>query len=140
MYLPHMYYKGQQVYGPNIKSFEEIERDISLLLVNIDGTSNYPQTLPPNVIPVGGLHIKPGKNLTGDLGKIFDSEKNGVILFSMGTNLKPESFAKDKIDVFLKAFEKLPYTVIWKYADESLKVPKNVVLRKWLPQSDVLGT
>lgn len=48
-------------------------------------------------------------------------------------------FPKEKIDAFLNAFSKLKQRVIWKFEDESYEVPTNVLVRKWLPQSDILG-
>lgn len=45
------------------KSLETIERDTKLTLINSDVTIDYPQPLPPNVIPVGGLQIREPKVL-----------------------------------------------------------------------------
>lgn len=47
----------------NIKPLTEVERNISLLLSNTDPVLDYPVPLPPNIIPVGGMHIKPAKPL-----------------------------------------------------------------------------
>lgn len=63
IYLPHMYYVAQEFFDLNIRPFEEVERSVSLILVNNDHIVGYPQLLPPNVIPVGGLHLKPSVGL-----------------------------------------------------------------------------
>lgn len=45
------------------KSLESIERETKLTLINSEFTVDYPQPLPPNVIPVGGLQIRDPKAL-----------------------------------------------------------------------------
>ena len=41
----------------------------------------------------------------------------------------------------LTAFSKLKQRVIWKFEKEDLpNIPENVLISKWLPQSDILGT
>lgn len=47
--------------------------------------------------------------------------------------------SKEKIAMFLQAFAKLEQNVLWKFEAELENVPKNVMISKWLPQSDVLG-
>lgn len=54
---------ARQYFGENIRSFEEVERNISLLLSNYDPILLYPIDLPPNIIPCGGIQIKPPKPL-----------------------------------------------------------------------------
>lgn len=40
----------------------------------------------------------------------------------------------------MDAFAELPYDVLWKFENDSLpNLPKNVFIKKWLPQQDVLG-
>ena len=63
---------------PNARSVTEIKRDASLCLMNHHLTTAYPRPLPPNVIPVGALHVRPAEPLpavlflkrTGSLGGI----------------------------------------------------------------------
>lgn len=44
------------------------------------------------------------------------------------------------IESFLKAFESLPYDVLWKCDSENLpREVKNVHVKKWFPQRDLLG-
>lgn len=40
----------------------------------------------------------------------------------------------------VETFSKLKQNVIWKFEDESLEnIPPNVLIRKWMPQSDILA-
>lgn len=42
---------------------EDFERNITLLLSNTDPILDYPAALPPNIIPIGGMHIQPARPL-----------------------------------------------------------------------------
>lgn len=123
----------------NVRPFAEYEQEIALLLANTDPIMDFPTPLPPNIIPVGGLHARPGKKLPEDLQKIMDEAKHGVILFSLGTNMKskflPEAWRKN----ILEGFAKLDQIVIWKFEDDIDNLPKNVITRKWLPQNDMMA-
>lgn len=49
---------------------------------------------------------------------------------------------KEKQKIILDAFEQFPdYNFLWKFEKPSidLKLPKNVMIRPWLPQSDLLA-
>lgn len=73
---------------------------------------------------------------------LLDKSTNGVILFSLGTNVRSKDLGKERLTHILEAFRKLSqYTIICKFDLEeiSLSVPKNVHIRKWLPQNEVLG-
>ena len=48
---------------PNARSISEIEKDASLCISSDHPTTSWPRPLPPNVIPIGGLHVKPGQPL-----------------------------------------------------------------------------
>lgn len=94
----------------------------------------------PGIVNVGGAHIKPPKPLPEDLQQYMDNSKNGVIVFSLGTQTHSAAMPKEKIKIFLEVFGKLKQNVLWKFEDESLaNVPANVRIQKWLPQSDVLA-
>ncbi|KAF5282558.1 hypothetical protein FQA39_LY04965 [Lamprigera yunnana] len=127
-------------YSTRIPPFEEVERNISILLCNTDPNLEYPLDLPPNIIPVGGLQVQPPKPLPTDLRKIVENAKNGVIVFSLGTFLRSDDMSESKTSAMLTAFSKLSETVIWKFESSKMKnVPKNVIIKSWLPQSDLLG-
>lgn len=49
-------------------------------------------------------------------------------------------FAITRTFIFLGAFKELKQRVIWKFDDESLTdIPSNVMIRKWMPQNDILA-
>lgn len=58
----------------------------------------------------------------------------------MGSNVKGKYLSNEKISIILQAFAKLKQRVIWKYENAELpNKPKNVMINKWLPQSDILA-
>ncbi|KAJ8980272.1 hypothetical protein NQ317_005130 [Molorchus minor] len=96
--------------------------------------------LVPNMIEIGGYHVKPPKKLPKDLQEYLDSAKEGVVYFSMGSNLKSKDMPPERKDMFLNIFRKLKQKVLWKFEDENLPgQPTNVKIEKWLPQQDILA-
>ena len=44
------------------------------------------------------------------------------------------------LDTFLKVFSQLPQRIVWKWNEKPIQnLPGNVLLKKWLPQQDILG-
>ncbi|XP_044263387.1 UDP-glycosyltransferase UGT5-like isoform X2 [Tribolium madens] len=130
---------AKAVFGENIPPMDELERHISLVLTNTDPILNYPQPIAPNFIPVGGLHTRRSENLPQDIQTILDNAKHGVVVFSLGTNVRSDKLDKRTQKALLEAFSKIQQTVIWKFESEIDNLPKNVIVRKWLPQNDVIG-
>ena len=127
-------------FGPDTPSVQELESRVSLLIINSDVTLSYARALVPNVIMAGGMHIEPPKPLPKDLAQFVEESKNGVIVFSMGSNLKSSDLPAEKRDALLNSFAKLKENVIWKWEEDALPgQPENVFLYKWLPQNDVLA-
>lgn len=58
---------------------------------------------------------------------------------SFGSLVRSSTLPKSTISMFMKAFANIPQTVVFKYEEDLEDVPKNVVLRKWLPQIDMIG-
>lgn len=100
---------------------------------------SVPRPMMPGVVYIAGAHIKPPKPVPTDLQEFMDNSEHGVIIFSLGSLLQSSRLPKGIIDTFLGVFGKLKERVIWKFEDESLTVPENVLVRKWLPQSDILA-
>lgn len=122
-----------------VRPLHQYEDDFAVLLCNYDPLMEYGIALPPNIIPVGGLHARPGNKLPEDLQHIFDTTKEGIILFTLGTNLKSDQLDDHLRQDILSVFGKLNQTVIWKFETDIIDLPKNVIVRKWLPQNDMMA-
>ena len=124
---------------PDAPSVEEMIGEIDLVFVNSHFSTHYPVPSVPNMIEIGGSHINL-QPLPKHLQKYIDDAKQGVILFSMGSNLRSAELPKEKLQYFLKSFAKIEQKILWKWEDDNFEgKPNNVKVEKWLPQVDVLG-
>lgn len=74
-----------------------------------------------------------------DIQEILDKASNGVILFALGTNIRSDDFTQQQKEAISNSFSKLKEIVLWKIESNITGLPKNVIARKWLPQSEILG-
>ncbi|RZB40719.1 UDP-glucuronosyltransferase-like, partial [Asbolus verrucosus] len=127
-------------YIPNSPEINQVLYNVSLVLLNSHPSINQPVPFVPSMIEIGGFHITPPKKLPTDLQKYLDNGSDGVIYFSMGSNLKSSDLPIEKREIFLKTFAKLKQKILWKWEDDVLPgQPSNVKLSKWLPQQDILA-
>ncbi|XP_049808951.1 UDP-glucosyltransferase 2-like [Schistocerca nitens] len=128
-------------FGPEVPSIFELERNFSLMLITNHFTQSYPRPNLPNFVEVTGLHIQPDvKPLPQDIQYWLDEATEGVIYFSLGTNVLSSTMPPEKRRAFLDAFSQLPQRVLWKWEeDDTTDLPPNVKLSKWLPQQSVLA-
>ncbi|XP_075147163.1 UDP-glycosyltransferase UGT5-like [Haematobia irritans] len=122
-------------------SLDEARKNVSLVLLNDHFTLRSPRPYVPNMIEVGGLHIKQtAEALPEDLQEYLDNAKEGAIYFSMGSNLKSKDLPQDKLKVILETFRSLKMKVLWKFEAENLaNQPENLLIRKWFNQSSILA-
>jgi glycosyltransferase involved in cell wall biosynthesis len=127
-------------YYDNPPSFEELMDTVALVLSNGHYSFEPARPFVPNLIPVGGFHVQKPKKLPQDLQNYMDAAKQGVIYFSLGSNMKSVLLPEEKQQEILRAFAKVPYKVLWKWENDKLEnKPDNVLIRKWFPQNDILG-
>ncbi|RZC37455.1 UDP-glucuronosyltransferase 2B9-like, partial [Asbolus verrucosus] len=138
-YIPRQTELAESYFGKVNLTIQEVETNVSLMLANYNPVFNYVEALPPNIIPVGGLHIQ-SKPLPVDLKNVLDDSKFGVILFSLGSNVQSKELGEEKIQAIIKCFSRINQTVIWKFENNNLtNLPKNIHIRRWVPQNDILG-
>ncbi|XP_071492357.1 UDP-glucuronosyltransferase 2B37-like [Diadema antillarum] len=113
-----------------------------LWLVNSDFAGDYPCTLSPNVIPVGGLTTRDPRPLPPDLEDFVQgSGHHGVIVCSFGSFLNmTDDHILRAFTSFSRVFGRLPQRVVWQVVSElSFPIPPNVKTLPWLPLNDLLG-
>lgn len=132
----------KEIFGPNTPYADDLDKKAVLMLVNSHPAVDYPESLPQNIIQVGGLQIKETKSVASDINDFIMKGKKGAVLMALGTNMRSDEIGWEAISSILEAFRALPdYNFIWKFETaEMLKdMPKNVMIKDWLSQNDILA-
>lgn len=117
-----------------------MENSISAIFVNSHFSFHKPKPLMPGIINIGGFHIKEPRPLPNDLNEFLNGADNGAIYFSLGSYLNSSLLNPSTLEAIIKVFENLKQRIVWKSDLEDVDaLPKNVFVRKWLPQSDILA-
>ncbi|XP_057660080.1 UDP-glycosyltransferase UGT5-like isoform X1 [Diorhabda carinulata] len=95
--------------------------------------------LQQNVKEVGGIHVTEGKPLPKDIEEFMNDAKDGVILFSMGSLFNGSTLGMHMKSALLRTFSKIKQKVIWSIDDQSIITLDNVMIRKWVPQNDIMA-
>lgn len=132
-----------KIFGPDLPNLGELERKSVLGFVNSHPTVDIPEPLPPNVIAVGGLQVRPAKPLPQDIEAFINSARVATVHFALGTNVRSDKLGLENQLALLRAFGRMPeYNFVWKFETDSLPasaIPANVLIRSWLPQNDILA-
>lgn len=146
VYMNFFYWPQQnQIYEaafPDPKpSFDDVMKNVNLVLLNSHFTLNFPRPYTPNMVEVGGLHINRVPNpLPKDIKEYLDNAKEGVIYFSMGSNIQSTTLPVEKRDALLRTFSQFKQKVMWKWENDNLPgKPDNVFIKSWWPQDDILA-
>jgi len=135
----------RQRLSPNYPSTSEMERNVSLWFVNSYAIDDYSRPYPPNVVMVGGIHIKDSVPPLGpDLQTFLEDvdTKNGFIYVSFGSwvELNETSEHTNTLINSMNSVAKSGLKILWKCNLSELKgIHKNILLSKWLPQQSILA-
>lgn len=125
---------------PDLPPLLELERNMSLALLNSHFSISKTLPLLPSQVEVGAMHCSPAKPLPQELEAwIMGAGSEGVIYFSLGSVARSNSMPVQYRDLFVQAFRRLPQRIIWKYEGELEGLSDNVMISKWLPQQDILA-
>uniref|UniRef100_A0A2A4K0I8 UDP-glycosyltransferases domain-containing protein n=1 Tax=Heliothis virescens TaxID=7102 RepID=A0A2A4K0I8_HELVI len=126
--------------GRKVPEFNDIRYNISMIFSNAYVDTSSALSLPQSHKYIGGYHIDENvKPLPEDLQKLMDGAKNGVIYFSMGSNLKSKDMPDELKASLVKMFGTLKYTVLWKFEEVLPNLPPNLHIIKWAPQQSILA-
>ncbi|CAH2230243.1 jg19997 [Pararge aegeria aegeria] len=129
----------KNIFGWDIPSIRDLSNNVDMLFLNTHSIWSDNQPVPPSIVYIGGIHNRAPKQLPKDLDYLLNASKNGVIYFSLGTNVKASILPPKQLQMMIKVFAELPYDVIWKWDLESMPgKTENIKIFKWLPQADLL--
>ncbi|XP_014475245.1 PREDICTED: UDP-glucuronosyltransferase 2B19-like [Dinoponera quadriceps] len=140
-YMPKSQQLAERYVGHEIRPLHEIEKDISILLLNSHFSFEPAIPLLPNAIEVGGMHVHNSQAVIDNkIRNFLDGATNGAVMISLGTNVSWKSIELDKLKTVILALSKLKQRVLWKIElDIPLEIPDNVMVVKWAPQKDILA-
>ncbi|XP_054744817.1 UDP-glycosyltransferase UGT5-like [Anastrepha obliqua] len=137
------YYKTLAEGDPTIRSYSQMLANVSLVFCNSHFSEGPIRPLVPGLVEIGGIQIKEKPDpLPKELEKFLNaSNKNGAILFSLGSNMKGSNIQPATVQILFKVLSSLEQNVIWKWEDLA-NTPgnaSNIFYQKWLPQDDILA-
>ncbi|KAI6183439.1 UDP-glucuronosyltransferase [Aphelenchoides bicaudatus] len=114
----------------------------SYFFVNTDEHLDYVQPITHKIVHIGGLRLKDPKPLSPEFEGIAKQSVRGIVIISFGTvalSCHMTNQTKTEIVEFISNFPDI--TFIWKYEKNDGAIPplSNLYLKKWIPQSDLLG-
>uniref|UniRef100_A0A2S2P6C1 Ecdysteroid UDP-glucosyltransferase n=1 Tax=Schizaphis graminum TaxID=13262 RepID=A0A2S2P6C1_SCHGA len=86
------------------------------------------------------IHITFGSPFSQDILEFIEDAPQGVVYFTFGSVISMSSLPENVQSAFRDALAQIPQKVLWKYESEMKDKPKNVIIRKWFPQRDILCT
>lgn len=131
-----------------IPSLLEIEGNASLVLVNWYFVEDYPLSLPPMMQSYSGLWCskkklqKTRKSLPKDIEEFVKGGEEGFVYVSFGSAVVASGMPERLRNEIFEGFGALPkIRFLWRWPGNTKveNVPKNVMLRNWFPQQDVLA-
>ncbi|KAK7079985.1 hypothetical protein SK128_025299 [Halocaridina rubra] len=129
-----------RVHLPDIAPLLDIERNQSLSFINSHFSIDLQVPLLPSQIQIGAIHCKPSRPLNKELTSwIEGAGEYGVVYVSLGSMAQGSTMPVQYRELFVSAFAKLKQRVIWKYEGAVPGVSHNVLVRRWLPQQDILA-
>ncbi|KAF8374232.1 hypothetical protein PRIPAC_80661 [Pristionchus pacificus] len=135
----------QERFGTAFPSVKLIATHSAYNFVNSEPLIDFATPTVAKTIYIGGIGIRKPKSLSSDWEKIL-ALRDKTVLISFGSVCKSMFFPLEVKRAILETIRTLSeVTFIWKYEDEdeftineASKV-ENLVLTKWMPQSDILN-
>lgn len=139
-YLPKADRISREMFGTDAPHVQYLDDQIQLSFVNYHPVLDYAKPLVPALIPVPGLQLKEPAPLPQDIQSFLDGAKDGAIVFTFGSSYLTKNMSPKYRAMFFDVFAGMKQRVIWKWELEiPADKPDNVMLARWLPQSDILG-
>lgn len=127
-------------FGADTPTVQELRSRVQLLFVNTHAVFDNNRPVPPSVQYLGALHLvdKKPKPLFGMVRDLLDNATAGAVYVSFGSGISTAEMEPEFIEMLLRTFESLPYTVLWKHDGFLARTPANVFVQTWFDQYDLL--
>ncbi|XP_036145257.1 UDP-glycosyltransferase UGT5 [Monomorium pharaonis] len=130
-------------FGPDMPGVRELEKKLSLILINSHITLNGIEPTTPAAVDVGGLHVQDeDETLQPELEKWMNDSKDGFVYFTFGSMVLIETFPREFLSVLYASLGKIaPVRVLIKIPNpEKLPpgLPENIHMSPWMPQIKIL--
>jgi len=123
-------------------SMLEIERNASLVFINSHHATDFPRSLPPMFVNIGGMQCwQELKPIPEPFKSFLDGATNGAILMSFGSTIDLSKIPQQYKTIFFEMVRKFPSVrFVWRW-DGPLPAdaPSNLLASKWLPQFEILS-
>ncbi|XP_050098276.1 UDP-glycosyltransferase UGT5-like [Anopheles aquasalis] len=144
LYLPSQEAVYQRHFQrPNLPPLLDLIHNVSLVMVNSHPVITFARPMVPNMLEIGGAHLRTFEDtgFSQDVINWVEKAQNGVIYFSVGTNIRSADFPDYLREAFTQAFARLDQVlVIWKWENATLvNQPSNVIVGPWMPQQQLLA-
>lgn len=144
--------------GKNMPFLDDLARNMSLVFYTSDVISDYPRSHPPLIVNLAGIYCQrlDGKEQVDQ--KLPEDVKNfledggtgdGFVYISLGSLVIPSTLPDYLKQMFFEMMRSCPkLKFLWKWDGGSTleeknvvfdDLPKNLYLRTWFPQIDILG-
>ncbi|AAM95021.1 putative ecdysteroid UDP-glucosyltransferase [Mamestra configurata nucleopolyhedrovirus B] len=127
-------------FGESTPTIQELRNRVELLFVNTHAVFDNNRPVPPSVQYLGALHLhdKRPDSMYGMVREFLDNATTGAIYVSFGSAISTEDMEPEFIEMLLRVFEKLPYSILWKYDGYMNRMPANVFVQSWFEQYNLL--
>uniref|UniRef100_A0A0K0ENR1 glucuronosyltransferase n=1 Tax=Strongyloides stercoralis TaxID=6248 RepID=A0A0K0ENR1_STRER len=131
-----------EIFGEGKYNLEKLMSKSAFHFVNSNSLIDFPHPSSSKIVDVAGIGIKEGKQLDNEYDNILNIREKNVIV-SFGSVVKSKNIPDEIKKSMLETFKQFPnITFIWKYEDDNISFAKeypNVILKKWIPQVDLLS-
>ncbi|ODM95387.1 UDP-glucuronosyltransferase 2B18 [Orchesella cincta] len=127
---------------PDMPPVSEMIMNTSLVFINTHYSEELARSLPPFVIPIGGMHVSETvKPLPKEMEEfVKGSGDNGFIYVSFGSEADMSKSPEFIRKIFFSAVGKIKTGFLWRWDGEKpVGMPDNVMTAKWMPQQSILG-
>ncbi|GMR44665.1 hypothetical protein PMAYCL1PPCAC_14860, partial [Pristionchus mayeri] len=133
----------KQQFGPDFPSVEEIVANSSLILTAGDPLLDLARPTQRKIVDIGAIGIRDANSIDKEYDAILNLRPKTVI-FSLGSVARSAGLPVEYKRGIAEAFRRFSdVTFIWKYEEPDnanhVEGIDNVILRKWIPQNDLLG-